>query len=154
MYLSASSRMIILCRPGGKVTFFWANILILFRTTSMPLHSRRYTGQWTQWTDRSSDAFNSSTASFTAVPSNWFSKHKILVVFPIPGDPWCDNQKILVFVNDYRDDDVRHVPDDMTFQSENHSMLKRKEGVYFWERRASIADEDKSNKAFCKGVKC
>ena len=36
-HLSASSRMTTLCRPGGRVTFFWANILILFRTTSMPL---------------------------------------------------------------------------------------------------------------------
>ena len=36
-YLSASSRMIILCRPLGRVTFCWANILILLRTTSMPL---------------------------------------------------------------------------------------------------------------------
>lgn len=39
-YLSASSRMIILCLPGGRVTFFWANILILFLTTSMPLHNK------------------------------------------------------------------------------------------------------------------
>lgn len=29
--------MTILCLPGGSVTFFWANILILLRTTSMPL---------------------------------------------------------------------------------------------------------------------
>ena len=36
-YLSASSSMTILCRPGGSVTFFCANILILFRTTSRPL---------------------------------------------------------------------------------------------------------------------
>mmetsp|Transcript_24169 Transcript_24169/g.82492 ORF Transcript_24169/g.82492 Transcript_24169/m.82492 type:complete len:220 (+) Transcript_24169:632-1291(+) len=45
---SASSRMTILCRPGGSVTFFCANIFILLRTTSMP---------------RSSEAFISSTAS-------------------------------------------------------------------------------------------
>ena len=37
-YLSASSRMIILCRPGGSVTFFCAKALILFRTTSIPLN--------------------------------------------------------------------------------------------------------------------
>ena len=30
----------ILWRPGGRVTFFWANILILFLTTSIPLHTR------------------------------------------------------------------------------------------------------------------
>ena len=35
--LSASSRMTILCRPAGRVTFFCANILILFLTTSIPL---------------------------------------------------------------------------------------------------------------------
>lgn len=35
--LSASSRITILCRPGGRVTFFCANALILPRTTSMPL---------------------------------------------------------------------------------------------------------------------
>lgn len=38
-HLSASSRMTILWRPGGSVTFFWANILILLRTTSMPLRN-------------------------------------------------------------------------------------------------------------------
>lgn len=37
LYLSASSRIIILCRPFGKVTFCCANILILFLTTSIPL---------------------------------------------------------------------------------------------------------------------
>jgi hypothetical protein len=36
-HLSASSRITILCRPGGRVTFFWANIFILLRTTSIPL---------------------------------------------------------------------------------------------------------------------
>lgn len=35
--LSASSKIIILCLPFGKVTFCWANILILLRTTSIPL---------------------------------------------------------------------------------------------------------------------
>lgn len=35
--LSASSNTMILCLPGGSVTFFWANILIFSRTTEMPL---------------------------------------------------------------------------------------------------------------------
>lgn len=39
--LSASSRMIILCLPFGKVTFCCANILILFLTTSIPLGTRK-----------------------------------------------------------------------------------------------------------------
>lgn len=39
--LSASSRMTILCRPGGRVTFFWAKAFILFRTTSMPLNGHQ-----------------------------------------------------------------------------------------------------------------
>lgn len=39
-HLSASSKITILCRPGGSVTFFWANILILFLTTSIPLHKK------------------------------------------------------------------------------------------------------------------
>jgi len=37
--LSASSRIMILCRPGGRVTFFCAKALILLRTTSIPLRS-------------------------------------------------------------------------------------------------------------------
>ena len=40
-HLSASSRMTILCLPGGSVVFFCANIFILFRTTSIPLQSPR-----------------------------------------------------------------------------------------------------------------
>lgn len=40
-HLSASSRMMILCRPLGSVTFCWANILILFLTTSMPLQRQQ-----------------------------------------------------------------------------------------------------------------
>ena len=39
-YLSASSKMMTLCLPGGRVTFFCANILILFLTTSIPLESK------------------------------------------------------------------------------------------------------------------
>mmetsp|Transcript_25085 Transcript_25085/g.53786 ORF Transcript_25085/g.53786 Transcript_25085/m.53786 type:complete len:218 (+) Transcript_25085:1014-1667(+) len=70
--LSASSRITILCRPGGSVTFFCANILMRFRTTSIP---------------RSSLAFSSSTASFTKGPSSWLAMHRMLVVFPVPGEP-------------------------------------------------------------------
>lgn len=40
-HLSASSRITILCRPGGSVTLVCANILILFRTTSMPLQQQQ-----------------------------------------------------------------------------------------------------------------
>src|SRR5277367_891654 len=35
--LSASSSITILCRPGGKVTFFCANPFIRFLTTSIPV---------------------------------------------------------------------------------------------------------------------
>jgi hypothetical protein len=38
--LSASSSMIILCRPAGSVTFFCANVLIVLRTVSIPLKLR------------------------------------------------------------------------------------------------------------------
>ena len=73
---SASSKMIILHLPAGKVTFFCANILILFLTTSIPL---------------SSDAFNSNTASLYRSPSNVRAKTCTEVVFPHPGGP--DNNK-------------------------------------------------------------
>ena len=69
---SASSSNTILCRPGGNVTFFCANILILLRTTSMP---------------RSSEAFSSSTASLYAGPSSVCARHKMEVVLPMPGGP-------------------------------------------------------------------
>lgn len=36
----------------------------------------------------SSDAFNSSTPSRKADPSNIRDKHKMLVVFPVPGGPF------------------------------------------------------------------
>lgn len=40
----------ILCRPGGSVTFFWANILILFLTTSIPLKLQERGGKtWKSW---------------------------------------------------------------------------------------------------------
>ena len=58
-YENQVPNMIILCRPGGNVTFFCANILILFLTTSIP---------------RASEAFNSSTAFLYASPI----KHMIL----------------------------------------------------------------------------
>ena len=69
---SASSSRIILCRPGGRVTFFCANILILLRTTSMP---------------RSSDAFSSRTASLYEGPRSACARQRTEVVFPMPGGP-------------------------------------------------------------------
>merc|ERR1711935_531085 len=62
----------ILCRPGGRVTFFCANILILLRTTSIP---------------RSSDAFSSRTASLYEGPRSVCARQRTEVVFPIPGGP-------------------------------------------------------------------
>lgn len=38
--LSASSRIMSFCRPGGRVTFFWANAFMRERTTSMPAGTR------------------------------------------------------------------------------------------------------------------
>ena len=66
---SASSRITILWRPLGRVTFCCANILIRFRTTSIPL---------------SLEAFNSKTASLNEEPSKCLARHKIVVVFPTP----------------------------------------------------------------------
>lgn len=65
--LSASSRMITLCLPGGSVTFLVAKVFILLRTTSMP---------------RSSEAFSSRTASLKADPRSWRARHRIDVVLP------------------------------------------------------------------------
>merc|ERR1712001_564720 len=48
------------------------NILILLRTTSIPL---------------SLDAFNSNTASLNAGPRRCLARHKIVVVLPTPGGP-------------------------------------------------------------------
>merc|ERR1719436_2049194 len=62
----------ILWRPLGSVTFCWANILILFLTTSMP---------------RSFDAFSSSTASLKLGPSKCLARQRMVVVFPTPGGP-------------------------------------------------------------------
>ena len=79
--------MTTLCRPGGSVTFFCANCLILLRTTSMPLqHASEHDVDlpcehldlnlplWPHSTRppayRSSDAFSSSTASLYAGPSS------------------------------------------------------------------------------------
>lgn len=73
LHLSASSSRTILCRPGGNVTFFCANILMRLRTTSMPL---------------SSDALSSSTASFMAAgPNKPRAMARMLVVLPVPGGP-------------------------------------------------------------------
>lgn len=59
------------------MTFFCANILILFRTTSIPL---------------SSDAFNSNTASLYAGPRRARARQRMEVVFPIPGVP-CNHKE-------------------------------------------------------------
>merc|ERR1719222_1695266 len=50
----------ILCLPCGKVTFCWANILILFLTVSMP---------------RSLEAFNSITPSLKDGPNSCLARH-------------------------------------------------------------------------------
>lgn len=55
--------MMILWRPGGSVTFFFAKSFILLRTTSMP---------------RASEAFSSSTAFSYASPSISRARHRIL----------------------------------------------------------------------------
>merc|ERR550532_2008976 len=70
--LSASSRITILCFPLGRVTFCWANILILFLTTSIP---------------RSLLAFSSSTASLKFSPRSCLARQRMVVVFPTPGGP-------------------------------------------------------------------
>lgn len=54
------------------MTFCCANILILFRTVSIP---------------RSLDAFSSSTASLNALPKSILASAKIVVVLPTPGGP-------------------------------------------------------------------
>lgn len=72
-YLSTSSKMIILCFPGGSVTFCCANILTLFLTISIPL---------------SLEALSSRTASLKAGPSNILAKQRIVVVLPTPGGPY------------------------------------------------------------------
>lgn len=81
IYLSASSNTTILCRPKGRVTFCWANILILLRTVSMPL---------------SLEAFNSKTASFIDGPRSARAKQRIVVVLPTPGGPWTIEDCILI----------------------------------------------------------
>ena len=45
-------------------------------------------GSFIQYTYLSLDAFNSRTASLKDVPSRALARHKILVVFPVPGGPW------------------------------------------------------------------
>lgn len=60
-------RIIILCLFGGRDTFFCANILIRFLTTSIPL---------------ASEAFNSKTALLYASPNISRAKHRMLDVFP------------------------------------------------------------------------
>lgn len=84
--LSASSKMTILCRPFGSVTFCWANILILLRTTSMP---------------RSFEAFNSRTASLKLLPNKMRAKHRIVVVFPTPGGPYMGYSTMKILMRNY-----------------------------------------------------
>merc|ERR1719187_2169280 len=62
----------ILCLPGGRVTFCCANIFILFLTTSMPL---------------SLEAFSSWTPSLKEGPSSCLARHRMVVVLPTPGRP-------------------------------------------------------------------
>ena len=62
-YLSASSRMMILCRPLGSVTFFWANSLIFSRTTVMPLKE-------TCWSERNIEENSQNT--ITDFKHHWF----------------------------------------------------------------------------------
>merc|ERR1719309_234224 len=57
----------ILCLPGGRVTFCCANIFILFLTTSMPL---------------SLEAFSSWTPSLKDGPSSCLARHRMLVTLP------------------------------------------------------------------------
>uniref|UniRef100_A0A0K2TTQ2 Uncharacterized protein n=1 Tax=Lepeophtheirus salmonis TaxID=72036 RepID=A0A0K2TTQ2_LEPSM len=59
-------------KKSTKPSFCCANILILFRTTSIPL---------------SFEAFNSNTASLKELPSKARAKHRIVVVLPTPGGP-------------------------------------------------------------------
>lgn len=70
--LSASSRIIIFVRFGGRFTFFTANDLIYSLTTSNP---------------RSSDAFSYFTASFSLSPSSILAMHRTVDVLPTPGGP-------------------------------------------------------------------
>ena len=96
-HLSASSSTMILCFPGGSVTFFCANILIFSRTTEIPLcraeaaacqPSHLLAGRaHATAAHRSSDAFSSCTALLYASPSSARAKHVMLVVFPVPGGP-------------------------------------------------------------------
>ncbi len=72
-HLSASSRMMILCLPAGSVTLRWAKVLILFRTTSIPLWpgciQRVPLLLLTSHAHLSSLAFSSMTPSLYASPS-------------------------------------------------------------------------------------
>lgn len=70
--LSASSKITILCRPGGRVICVCAKVFILPRTTSIP---------------RSFDALSSSNASLVFPPSSFLAKTSIEVVLPMPAVP-------------------------------------------------------------------
>lgn len=70
--LSASSKIIIFVISFGRLSCFWAKVLIWSLTTSIPL---------------SSDAFNYLTAFLYYSPSSSFTIHSTLEVFPVPGGP-------------------------------------------------------------------
>ena len=71
---------------------------------------------------RSSDAFSSRTPSLMASPRRARARQRMLVVFPVPGGPWCMRSSRLKTVSDarnshgrpertraYRNDNVGHV---------------------------------------------
>lgn len=70
--LSASSRIIILVISLGRLSCFWANVLIWSLTTSIPL---------------SSEALSSFTAFLYYSPNSSFTMHSTLDVLPVPGGP-------------------------------------------------------------------
>jgi len=69
---SASSRIMILWRPGLRLTFFYAKLLIFSLTTSIPL---------------SSEAFISKAQEPNTSWSSYLAKQSTELVFPIPGGP-------------------------------------------------------------------
>lgn len=59
---------------------------------------------YTQCAYLSLDAFNSSTASLNDEPRRALARHKILVVFPVPGGPWktMHNAKYIELIQKYQ----------------------------------------------------
>ena len=92
------------------MTFFWAKALILFRTTSIPLHTYQHKGpsRAKKTAHLSSDALSSSTPSLYASPRSWCAKQCMLVVFPIPGMPYAATLALCMprSQNAHRDDYV------------------------------------------------